>query len=46
MQLKNSLRGTQNYATSIFILYELDTIEKLTSGDAKVSNFYLHYIWA
>ena len=41
-QYKNTLQGTGKYATSISIIYDLDAIEKLTSGDGKVCNFFSH----
>ena len=31
--------------TSINVIYEFDAVEKLTSGDMKVCNFYFYNIW-
>ena len=46
MLYKNSLQGTWKNATSIFIIYEVDTIEKLTSWDTKVYNSFFHQFWS
>ena len=39
MQYKSLLQGMQKYLTSIYIMYEL---EKLSSGDTRVCNYYTH----
>ena len=42
--IKKNLQGTQNYATSISIIFELDAIEKLTFGYTKVCTLYFHFL--